>query len=82
MKPSIFIMTKYKLINLNEFSNSKHYLDELDKRFIDKEKLIKKIKNRILNISILTELPNYQKIDYKIDNTRIKELKEILKLLE
>ena len=75
-------MTKYKLINLNEFSNSKHYLDELDKRFIDKEKLIKKIKNRILNISILTELPNYQKIDYKIDNTRIKELKEILKLLE
>jgi len=43
MKPSIFIMTKYKLINLNEFSNDQIYLDKLDNRFIDKEELKEKI---------------------------------------
>ena len=48
MKPSIFIMTKYKLINLNEFSNDQIYLDKLDNRFIDREELKDKI-NNILN---------------------------------
>ncbi|HRY74148.1 MAG TPA: hypothetical protein P5098_00450 [Candidatus Dojkabacteria bacterium] len=36
-------MTKYKLINLNEFSNDQIYLDKLDNRFIDKEELKEKI---------------------------------------
>lgn len=82
MKPSIFIMTKYKLINLNEFSNDQIYLDKLDKRFIDREELKDKINKKILKISLRTESPNYRKIDYKIDNQIIKELKDILELLK
>ena len=93
MKPSEFIKSKLNLdedkpnVLTGQYTILAQYIKdkdfkELDLRFIDKEELKEKIKNKILNISILTELPNYKKIDYKIDNTRIKELKEILKLLE
>jgi hypothetical protein len=75
MKPSIFIMTKYKLINLNEFSNDQIYLDKLDNRFIDREEL---------KLDMITKFGNIKV--YGLSQRYIKEIrnleKEILELLK
>ena len=75
MKPSIFIMTKYKLINLNEFSNDQIYLDKLDNRFIDKEELKEKI-----NKYNQKKYNGNRNVDFEAGFNCAK--KEILKLLE